>query len=157
MKTLISVAVLTVFSATAALANGATPSQKHISNDQIDAYHNYFISIDVDRSGLISRDEIEFAAEKKHAEFDLDGDGYVTHEEFLQSAPSPSMDIAKALFSGADADTDGRITVDEAIDVARKIFWLDTDQDGYLSFSEIMRAAPPSIQRLFEQYYSDGS
>lgn len=88
-----------------------------------------------------------------HRRMDANRDGYVTQDELaryttllLQGAPIPETDAAHplppqslALFAAADTDHDGRISLAEAVEAARRDFDLqDTNHDGVVTPAERM-------------------
>lgn len=88
-----------------------------------------------------------------HRRLDANRDGYVTQDELarytavlLQGAPIPETDAAHplppqslALFAAADTDHDGRISLAEVVEAARRDFDLqDTNHDGVVTPVERM-------------------
>jgi Ca2+-binding EF-hand superfamily protein len=120
----------------------------------IEAYRSYFESLDVDKSGRITRDELRLASEKRHSSFDLNADGYVSAEEYASRDASISPAQAMRRVQNIDSDGDNRISKEEAQNVALDVLRFDADRSGDLVFSEIMISAPPVVKRYFDNHYS---
>lgn len=135
-----------------------------------------FDMIDEDRSGFLARDEFGavFGRMGAHltpqtleavvAQFDKDGDGQVTREDFLQwysdqmsSECLPPREQAKRLFRIFDSDSNGEITIGEfknkvdalhleftVDDIGAIVNELDRERTGSVSVEE--------FEKLFEKY-----
>lgn len=80
------------------------------------------------------------------ANMDLDGDGFVSMEEFIALAPDPA-----AIFGCIDTNDDGYLDADEIAirprppmrGAPRSTVQLDRDGDGLISKDEFVALAPP--------------
>lgn len=119
-------------------------------------YNQYFSSIDVDRNGRISLDEIYLAAETRHSGVDRDGDRKITINEYQIALPNLTRGAVESRFSQTDKNRDGLISVDESREASRSILQFDMDRSGDLTFKEVMVMAPPAVRRYYEQKLTNG-
>jgi Ca2+-binding EF-hand superfamily protein len=107
--------------------------------------------VDLDQDGIITADEAAAWHESVFAAMDEDGDEVVTREEFLaaQMGMGPGTGPRAAMreqrrgqrFDMMDADSDGKLTLDEFLDQAQATFAAaDQDGDGKVSTWEFRAA-----------------
>lgn len=121
---------------------------------------------DTNGDGRISRDEATAANSQRNAEWfdkvDRDKDGYVTSEELKEARQAwrgKSRGDRKAhmaeRFKEADANSDGKISLDEAQarmpKLAERFSELDADKDGLLSKEELRRGHHGRMKRKADQ------
>lgn len=140
----------------APIAVDASPNP-NVAAHILDSYHAKFIEVDLDRNGLISRDELEFYADKRHRLFDEDADGAIPLDDWTAASAKVGSASDWAHLNSIDSNEDGILTVDEARKAIATLFIFDFDNNQSLSFSEIFHAAPPAIRRFFDLRYMNGS
>jgi Ca2+-binding EF-hand superfamily protein len=109
---------------------------------------DFFERVDLNKDGVISKEEMVVYRHRRFTEIDANGDGTITREEFMaysvrpKPASATSSDARKAkYFDRLDANKDGVISGEEWDQVAEKQFAaLDADKDGKVTKEEIASA-----------------
>lgn len=105
-----------------------------------------FETLDVDGSGEITVEDLTARADSRFAEFDTNGDGSVSREEFLAAHAARAEERAAEMFARLDADGDGTLSRDvmemrgRGQRGERMIERLDTDNSGGVSAEEFEEA-----------------
>lgn len=106
-----------------------------------------FESLDADGSGEITTEDLATLADNRFGEFDTNGDGSVSREEFLAVHAARAEERAGEMFERLDADGDGALSRD-VLEMrrgggqrgARMIERFDTDGSGGVSAEEFDEA-----------------
>lgn len=103
---------------------------------------------DKNRDGQVKLLEMQTALREQFLKADQNKDGFVTVDETLQLMPFFVRDKARpgvqAYIRAQDANRDGKITLEEVMQAAKKRFAsLDSNKDGALSESECKVAESP--------------
>ncbi|MEM9583407.1 MAG: calcium-binding protein [Pseudomonadota bacterium] len=106
-----------------------------------------FEMLDTDKSGEITRAEMEAAGAVRFARADADGDGFLTKEELSKEAGERAQRRMERMFERRDANSDGKLSAEELRPneerVAKRFSKLDADKSGGISKAEFdaMKAA----------------
>jgi Ca2+-binding EF-hand superfamily protein len=100
-----------------------------------------FNKLDHNGDNRLTRDEWHFDMESFHRA-DHNGDGVISRAEFL-GTDSPLDDDREDLFSGLDANRDGRVSRDEWHGDPARFNALDVNHDGVLTRAEAMGTSEP--------------
>jgi hypothetical protein len=131
------------------LAN-ANDQVRDAAERSIQKHYQMFASVDIDRSGKISRAELFHAADNVHRSLDTNRDGYVIDLEYSQGRNGVGLFAARQAIARIDINKDNRVSQFEARAQALGALVNDNNQDGMLNFYEAMREAPPSVRRYFD-------
>lgn len=162
---------LTVASVLAlALAAGAAQAWPHGGRAQGHGPHMMmpaFGDLDTDGDGKITREELEAKRLERIKAMDPDGDGFITLDEMKTRAGEQARQRAEAMaermFTGLDADKDGKISAAEALGarmaapqgMERLFNRVDADDDGAISQQEFDRAAE-RMQKMRGKGHGEG-
>jgi hypothetical protein len=105
--------------------------------------------IDANHDGMVSRDEWKAYYERVFAAMDKNKDGFLTSDEFFQTAddnviPFATLAYSKALrtkemFAKIDANGDGKISKQEFVDYQLKVFdTMDTQKKQQLGVADFI-------------------
>lgn len=99
--------------------------------------------MDLNKDGVLSRDEIKKNASAKAARFDADGNGVVTRAEFVSSKPVPKSEKGtkrrERSFDKLDTGKAGKVaTTVIADDIAARVMKADADKDGKITKAEFL-------------------
>lgn len=104
----------------------------------------WFDTMDIDRSGTLTEDELINAQRVLFARSDANQDGEVTVDEYIFGIPSDRSDVrARTIkrFQAIDEDGDEKATEDEFIDFAQRVIAAsDSDKNGTTSRDEFAQA-----------------
>jgi Ca2+-binding EF-hand superfamily protein len=97
-----------------------------------------FDSFDANDDGVLTQVEIDEVRQSRLVEFDADGDGSLTLEEYQALWVDAMREIMVDRFQAHDDDGDGRVTAAEfAEPFDRIVSRLDADRDGQLTMDEL--------------------
>jgi Ca2+-binding EF-hand superfamily protein len=102
-------------------------------------------ALDKDGDGKISQDEFT-GPKPRFARLDVDGNGFLTLEEFLKAPEPPAAPDAAPRpprLRLLDKDGDGRVSRQEFNGPARLFERLDANKDGYLSIDDLWKQGTP--------------
>lgn len=111
--------------------------------------HNFIADFDTDGDGQVSLDE--FPGPDAHfSQLDADKDGYLSEDEAPKGPPSGQMGgghkgpgQGNGAMADLDKDGDGLVSQDEFPGPDDHFTRFDTDKDGYLSEDELPKGPPP--------------
>jgi len=146
----ISTLFLGVLTSVPALAQGGEGAAARRSEDPAARLIKRF---DGNDDGTVTLAEYLAGEKRRFAEADIDGDGYVTTAELEAVAAIRASRRSDRVMERLDTDTDGRISQAEAEALGveramRRFVRLDTDQDGFVTKSEIDDARDRSVTRI---------
>ncbi|MGO4917705.1 EF-hand domain-containing protein [Pseudogemmobacter sp. W21_MBD1_M6] len=110
--------------------------------------------VDTDGDGIVSAAEASTHASAAFAQFDADGDGQISEDEYIDSAPS-GMQMGRrnverlyvnrtGRFKGMDADGDGDVTLAEFVAKVQASYEAaDADKDGKVTVWEFRSQQNP--------------
>lgn len=106
-----------------------------------------FATIDTDKDGKVTKEEMMAFRQSRVAGTDADGDGFITAEE-LAAHMKAQMDAriderAKARVAAQDANGDGKLSAEELVAPpmpTRMFDMMDADGDGAISQEELTKA-----------------
>jgi Ca2+-binding EF-hand superfamily protein len=105
----------------------------------------YFNRLDQKKQGFFTLADMQRIEAKTFNRTDDDKDGLLTLSEFNFGIPDEERDVIERFtrrFRLADADSDGRITLDEYMAFCAKVVTpADTNQDGMVAEEEFVAAA----------------
>lgn len=105
---------------------------------------NFIEDFDKDGDGLVSQEE--FPGPDDHfTQFDADGDGYLDEDEAPQGPPPGHMGGGQGPnpMDRMDTDGDGLVSLDEFPGPDNHFTQFDADGDGFLSGDELPKGPPP--------------
>lgn len=111
-----------------------------------------FQELDQNRDGRVTFDEGWARVQTRFVEADANRDGFLTPDEFRNLRPGPRRDaatgeraerrerFAQARFRGADANSDGRVALEELRPMAEAMFrMMDANADSVVTQEELPR------------------
>ena len=112
-----------------------------------------FETLDADGSGEITLEDLDALKAQRFAEFDTDGDGMVSSDEFTAHAQARAGERAAQMFARLDADGDGMLSRD-VLEARmgrgpgdRMLSRFDTDRSGGVSADEFEAAKERLAER----------
>ncbi len=110
-------------------------------NESTSTFSPFIEQFDADGDGLVSADEFP-EDETLFSRLDVDGSGTIDATEASQGPPPHDRPDAAAMLSEFDSDGDGLLSPDEFPGPADHFDHLDTDGDGLLSADELDAGGP---------------
>jgi Ca2+-binding EF-hand superfamily protein len=102
------------------------------------AGQSLFETFDANQDGTLTQAEVDQARQSKLAEFDRDGNGSLSLEEYQALWMDAMRERMVDRFQGHDDDGDGMVTAEEfGNDYSRIISRLDQDGDGAVTMEEL--------------------
>ncbi len=102
------------------------------------AGQSLFDTFDANQDGTLTQAEVDQARQAKLAEFDRDGNGSLSLEEYQALWMDAMRERMVDRFQGHDDDGDGMVTAEEfGNDYSRIISRLDRDGDGEVTMEEL--------------------
>jgi Ca2+-binding EF-hand superfamily protein len=121
-----------------------------------------FATLDANKDGKITPDEVQAARQASVAGVDANGDGKISEDEMIAwqvaKATARATERAKARFAAQDINGDGQLTVEELLvrPMPAAIFvWVDTNGDGVVTEEEF-NAMHQRMQDRMEKMGGDG-
>lgn len=95
---------------------------------------------DTNKDGVITKEELQAAQEKRFKKFDLNDDGEVTAKEVQEKMSEHFAKRAQRLTRRFDENRDGKVTAEEfKAHGERRLYMLDLNNDGQISKDEMPR------------------
>jgi len=102
---------------------------------------------DTNKDNVITLDEVQVMRDGVFTKADVNGDGFLSPEEFTATAEGQRQTHLKEIFNNLDANKDGNISLDELLQQPfgnperKKAHFLkmDTNQDNIVSFEEFQQ------------------
>lgn len=108
---------------------------------------------DVNKDGIITKEELQQTQLKRFKKLDSNGDGEVTVDEVQKRWLSRIEKRAKRMTRRFDANRDGKVTQDEFLQMAdRRLYILDLNDDGKITKDEL-----PRFMKRKHYYHHRGS
>lgn len=123
-----------------------------ITQDEVQAGRALeFMGIDTDASGYLGVEEVQAWLEQQQSkqfdQLDIDHNGLLSPEEFVDARTGRALRIAKKTFKFTDTNTDGALSLSEYnvlkpvnLDLIRLFSVLDLDDDDQISQGEYLQA-----------------
>ena len=94
--------------------------------------------LDVDKDGKVSRNEYLTFQQRRLSQYDANGNGRLSREEFKASLAAEARKNAKESFRVFDVNKDGGLSQDEFLGYHAFVFknYFDLNKDGFISLEE---------------------
>jgi Ca2+-binding EF-hand superfamily protein len=126
----------------ASLANGGWGDRHHGGSGLGGPGENLFEAFDANQDGKLTQAEVDQARAAKLAEFDADGNGSLSLEEYQALWLDAMRERMVDQFQAHDDDGDGEVTVVEFTErYSRIVDRLDDDDDGEVTMEELREHA----------------
>ncbi|TDJ70160.1 MAG: hypothetical protein E2O38_12005 [Proteobacteria bacterium] len=104
-------------------------------------YDKFMMFFDADKDGVVTRAEFSESSDQRFAKMDSDSSGTISTEEFSQYIQERRQERRQRSFKHMDTNADGRVGLDEYLDVKReraerRFKSIDKDANGMISAEE---------------------
>ncbi len=97
-----------------------------------------FETMDADRDGKLTTEEMEAARQQHFSEADADGNDQINMSEFEEMWMGRMRNMISQAFQNHDENNDGTISQDEISKrMSSMVYWLDKNNDGVIEKSEM--------------------
>lgn len=132
----------------------ARDTRAEMRPDRSDFHHAVFLQADMNKDGTVTKDDLTTLAAQEFQAYDPNRDGKTTFAEVLSIGgmrvftrvydltQQGLLASLRATFNYYDTDKDGRVLVDEFVQLRRAsfLYYYDANNDGQVPFAEF--AAP---------------
>lgn len=128
-------------------AGAAAPAVADDIDDPGVITKRWFDRTDLDKNGVLTLEEISSGRDKQLRRVDINGDGYISLDEYRYGLPADRPNQAEwleAQFAQMDLDEDGVVSTDEYLGYGYQLIAIcDRDGDGMVSLDEYFAVMLP--------------
>jgi Ca2+-binding EF-hand superfamily protein len=116
---------------------------------------------DTNKDNLITLDEVQAMRDAVFTKADMNGDGFLSPEEFAITSEEQRQTHLKEMFNNLDANKDGQLSLDELLQQPfgnperKKAYFskIDTNQNGVVSFEEFQQGKLGKEKHFMKHLY----